>query len=91
MKWYEKFKVGQKVKVIRKVVSWEIDGCTRRWNTAGDMNITIGKVYEIKQIQNGVGFQLRTEKDVGYKCNYWYPIEALQGLAGTQLEFAFMS
>ncbi len=53
------------------------------------MDITIGKVYKIKQIQKYSGFQLWTEKDVKYKCNYWYPVEVLVGVKGEQLTFAF--
>lgn len=90
MQWFEKFKVGQKVRVVKKVISWRVGNHTTKWNLVGDMDITIGKIYEIKQICKTIGFQLKTKKDVKYKCNYWYPVEALQGIAGTQLLFNFM-
>ena len=91
MQWYEKFKVGQEVRVVKKVNSWKLDGCTTKWNTAGDMDVTIGKTYKIKQINKRVGFQLWTARDVRYKCNYWYPLEAIQVPKGVQLLFDFMS
>ena len=89
--WYDKFKVGQEVRVVKKVASWKVGGQTTKWNIAGDMDITIGKIYKIKQIGKRVGFQLWTEKDVKYKCNYWYPVNALQVLVGRQLLFNFMT
>lgn len=93
MEWYEKFKINQEVKVIRKVVSWRYSGCIINWNRAGDMDITIGKFYKIKQIRKRIGFQLWTEKDTKYNHNFWYPLEALQEplLVGEQLLFNFMN
>jgi len=97
MKWYKKFKVGQEVKVVRKINVWQFDnhrtgflmGRGASWAT--EMDMTIGKIFKIVNIDTDVGYRLETRKvnSIGY--NYWYPVEALQALAGKQLEFGFMN
>jgi len=88
VEWYNKFKVGQRVKVVKKVSSWRYGGGFRvGWNT--DMNKTIGKIYKIKSIDKNVGYELRTKKDTYHKHNYWYPVESLVCI-GEQLLFNFM-
>ncbi len=91
MKWYKKFKVGQRVRVVKKVDFWKVGGETTRWNSEGDMDRTIGKVYIIKGIRRHTGFQLQTREDVKHKCNYWYPVESLTYGGCAQLLFDFMS
>ena len=97
MKWYEKFKVGQEVRVVRKTAKWRFDnweGCGlsgRGAEWTGDMDKTIGKVYEIIEINTDVGYKLATMKDTHYEYNYFYPIESLACIVGRQLEFAFMN
>jgi len=81
MKWHEKFKVGQKVKVIRKIKYW--NGVS--WNS-GQMDNTIGKVYTIVQVDEKYGYQLQTHNIYGY----WYPLESLSYVKGEQLLFSFM-
>ena len=98
MKWYEKFKVGQKVRVVKKVTSWRLDnyngdGHTGRGATwVSDMDKTIGKVSTIIFIDTDVGYRLETRKDTHYKYNYWYPVESLEevNVKGRQLLFSFM-
>jgi len=87
MKWYEKFKVGQEVRVTKKVAAWRFPndgGCS--W--ARDMDKTVGKTYKIIKINRSVGYLLDTYDNVGY--DYWYPAESLQLLVGVQLLFSFM-
>jgi len=87
MKWYDKFKVGQEVRVVKKVLVWRFPnkgGCS--W--APDMDRSIGKTYQIIVIDKSVGYQLDTENEFGY--NYWYPIESFSKPKGVQLLFSFM-
>jgi len=87
MKWYEKFKVGQEVKVTKKVIVWRFPndgGCS--W--ARGMDETVGKIYKIVDIDVHIGYRLDTDSKVEY--DYWYPVESLQGMAGIQLLFNFM-
>ena len=94
MKWYEKFKVGQKVKVVRKVDVWSFNERGGASWVSG-MDNTIGKLYEIVQINKDVGYQLLTDETAGdtfyyYPMNYWYPLESLGHIKGEQLLFSFM-
>lgn len=100
MKWYEKFKVGQEVKVVKKIASWTfVNGGGTSW-TSPEMDKTIGKTYKIKTVKKTVGYQLLTEKDFPYEhddmggeigFNYWYPVESLACVKGEQLLFNFMN
>jgi len=88
MQWYDKFKVGQEVKVVKKVTVWRFPNAGEcSW--ARDMDSTIGKTYKIIVIDKSVGYQLDTEGELGY--NYWYPVESLVDIKGRQLLFDFMS
>jgi len=93
MKWYEKFKVGQKVKVVRKIVEWTFpngSGCS--WFSE-DMDGTIGKLYKIIEVSKNIGYRLHIQipfNGVGESYDYWYPVESLAGIKGEQLTFAFM-
>ena len=98
MKWYDKFKVGQEVRVVEAITSWRFDN----WNGDGytgrgavwtpDMDKTIGKVFTIIFIDSDIGYKLETRKDTYYKYNYWYPAESLEeiNVKGRQLLFDFM-
>lgn len=97
MKWYEIFKVGQEVRVVKKVISWQFDsfdggdgytGMGASW--VSDMDITIGKVFEVVEIDPDIGYRLNTEIINFYKQNFWYPVQSLQSLVGKQLLFDFM-
>lgn len=46
MKWYDKFKVGQKVRVVKKIQEWDYDDMGASWNDGG-MDKTMSKVYKI--------------------------------------------
>lgn len=87
MKWYERFSVGQKVRVRRKTLTWNY-GFPTSWNTYGYMDKTIGREYVILRIDKDIGFLLGTNKDV--ERNYWYPLESLTYNKGQQLLFDFM-
>jgi hypothetical protein len=99
MEWFNKFQVGEKVKVVKKVTSWQFDsyngdGLTGRgasWSE--DMNKTIGKVFTIISIDTNIGYRLETDKSTQYKYNYWYPVESLEekNVKGRQLLFKFMN
>lgn len=95
MKWYEKFKVGQRVRVVKKVVRWRYDnysgdGYTGRGASwVVDMDGSIGKVYKIIDIDSDVGYLLEPDKRAFNQGGYWYPVEALRGLVGEQLTFSF--
>ena len=95
MQWYEKFKVGQQVKVVKRVGCWVFPrphggGC----NWTSDMDETVGKVYKIVEIDKFVGYRLDTQiSDIYYpddaeKYDYYYPVESLAGVGG-QLVFSF--
>lgn len=92
MEWHKKFKVGQEVKVTKKIQSWD-DGI---FGTSWDdryMDKTIGRVYKIKKISPILGYQLLTENDFPLDSfNYWYPVESLEAVItkGQQLTFDFM-
>jgi hypothetical protein len=97
MEWFEKFKVGQEVRVVKKVPCWVLpdDGGTN-WNNEY-MDKTIGSVYKIIRIDDFVGYLLFTQISVvseGYTClfDYWYPVESLESVnvKGQQLVFNFM-
>ena len=91
MKWYEKFKVGQKVRVIKKVLVWRLPGGGGSgWNSCY-MDKTIGNVYEIRKIDKHTGYQLWPEGKAG--MGYWYPVESLapERVKGQQLLFNFMT
>lgn len=90
MKWYHKFKVGQEVRVIKKISAWRAydGGYKIGWST--DMDKTIGKFYKIKSVDRFVGYELWTKGDTYYKYNYWYPMESLSYVKGRQLLFDFM-
>lgn len=99
MRWYDKFKVGQRVKVVKKIGSWRFagfcngNGFTDRGATwVWDMDKTIGGVFEIVKIDSNVGYRLGTKESVGYDYNYWYPVESLEAenVKGQQLLFNFM-
>ena len=84
MKWYEKFKVGQEVKVTRKTGNWNY-GESASW--VYQMDTTVGKVYKIERIDKYFGCRLASTD--GPFSGYWYPIEALQIITGQQLLFEF--
>ncbi len=92
MEWFEKFKVGQKVKVVKGVKFWYFkeSSCPTGATWDIDMDITIGKVFEIICIDKNIGYRLKTDKITHCKYNYWYPMESLRILAGRQLLFDFM-
>ena len=89
MEWHEKFKVGERVKVVKKVSRWKY-GNSVTWNLEGDMDSTVGKIYKIVQINRDIGYQLLTKYDTYHKQDYWYPVESLRTLVGQQLLFSFM-
>ena len=92
MQWYEKFKVGQQVKVVKKIVMWKFDDGGRGCSWTVNMDETVGKVYEIIVIDKDVGYQLNTQlsdRYNDYKYDYYYPVESLAGVGG-QLLFSFM-
>lgn len=97
MKWYEQFKVGQEVKVIKKVLCWKLsDGGGCSWNEHF-MDETIGKVYKIIEIKKYVGYKLSTQINRNkfgdrHNMDFWYPVEALVlfKVKGQQLLFNFM-
>ena len=82
MKWYEKFKVGQEVRVVRKIIKW----MGASW--VEEMDKTINRVYKIKDGDGDIGYLLDTTNDI--RRNYWYPSESLACVVGRQLEFSFM-
>lgn len=87
MWWYEKFKVGQKVKVVKKVATWRYgSNYGISWNNFL-MDKTIGKVYKISEINKDVGYRLRTSVIDG--SDYYYPVESLAYVKGEQLVFDF--
>ncbi len=92
MKRYEKFKVGQKVRVVEKVQRWRFNGGGGA-DWAYQMDKTIGKVFEIIEIDKYIGYRLETRDFNNYDFNYWYSVESLQKsvLVGEQLLFSFMS
>lgn len=82
MEQHEKFKVGQDVRVVRKVKSWP--GAS--W--VSGMDKTINKIYKIKQTDGYIGCLLDTVNDAGR--SYWYSPESLACEVGKQLLFDFM-
>lgn len=89
MKWYEKFRVGQRVRVVKKVMNWDYD-LPMSWNSEGIMDKTVGRVYKILTVDRVLGYALDTRNDVGGM--YWYPVESLEeeNVKGRQLLFNFM-
>lgn len=94
----DKFKVGQRVRVIKKVSSWSYYGIQCSWDEGMDM--TIGKVYTViaaiagkDGIECNSEYRLNTsETDVNSDWDYFYPEESLEaGIEiGQQLLFSFM-
>lgn len=89
------FKIGDKVRVCKKVEHWSFPkggGCI--WSSEL-MDETIGKVYIIIDIDKAIGYQLDTNISPDYwmgdVIDCWYPVEAicLAKKLG-QLEFPFM-
>lgn len=99
MKWFERFKAGQEVRVVKAITSWRFDNfngdsLTGRGATwVSDMDKTIGKVFTIIFIDSDIGYRLETREYTHYKYNYWYPAESLEeiNVKGRQLMFNFMS
>ena len=93
MNWCEKYKVGQKVKVVKKVKSWggPMYSYGAHWPQA--MNETIGNVYEIVEIDKKTGIRLLTKSESlnSLRYNYWYPVESLADVKvkGEQLYFDY--
>lgn len=79
-----KYKIGDRVRVVRKVLREEF-----YWNPR--MNDTVGKVYTILYISYKGWYQLKTET-VRQSHNFFYLPESLEPIAaiGQQLEFDFM-
>lgn len=77
------FKVGDKVKVIRRSIPGEIF-----WNPL--MNKAIGKIYTVLGISNLGNLRLDTELDTRY--NYLYPPLSVEKVVikNQQLLFSFM-
>lgn len=82
MQWYEKFKVGQKVNVVKRIDSWLGASWVKK------MDGTINKTYEILDIDEYIGYLLSTTNDVGR--TFWYSVESLAYVKGQQLLFDFM-
>ena len=59
MKWCEKFRVGQKVKVVKKITSWQFENYDsyrgRGADWADDRDKTIGKVVRVVRIDSDIG------------------------------------
>ena len=93
--WIPKYKVGQEVRVVKKIDTWHYNGHGMGWNTNGQMDGTIGKVYTIMEIDKGCGYKLNTQVIIEYshmKWDFWYPDEALKlkTVKGEQYLFDFM-
>ncbi len=95
MEWYEKFRVGQEVKVVKCVQEWNY-GMLTYWNNKY-MDGTVGKIYTIQEIRKNTGFNLNTR--ISFERNgqnsfwdYFYPAESLESVKvkGQQLMFSFM-
>ncbi len=78
------FKVGDKVRVIRKSIAGEIF-----WNSL--MNKAIGKTYTVLEISHRGNLRLDTELDTSY--NYLYPPLGVDKIStkNQQLLFDFMN
>ncbi len=78
-----RFKVGDRVKVIKKFSLGRF-----RWQPS--MDRTIGKVYTILYISKLKTYYLDVSKDIG--MNWYYIFESLEPemVIGQQLEFEFM-
>lgn len=84
--WYDKFKVGQRVRVVKKVKRWDY-GIRTGWTD--NMDKTLNKIYEIIDIVPPCGYLLKT--NIGaWGDDYYYPVESLRSVAGEQLVFSFM-
>jgi hypothetical protein len=72
-----KFKVGDIVVVSRKIVwtgaSW--------WDV---MDRTIGKQFEIIEVNRYCGYLLKT--DIQEEGNYWYSVDSLENLRNEKLK-----
>lgn len=82
-----KFKVGDKVKVVRKSIRGQ--GQEVYWNHF--MDKAIGKVYTVLEISGGGNLRLNTESDTFY--NYLYPPKGVEKviIKNQQLLFSFMN
>lgn len=84
MKWSNKFKVGQEVKVVKKIASWDYAQGYGRTDWVDDMSQTINKIYKIIEINERIGYKLHTQlKTRSFSFpntlyDYWYPVESLQ-------------
>lgn len=94
MEWYEEFKIGQEVRVVKKVECWKYCGGSTDWNSQF-MDGTLGKVYKIIEIEETAGYKLHTQIPTPYDrylYDYYYPVESLTcvNVKGQQLLFSFM-
>ena len=78
-----KFKIGDKVKVVRRSIVDEV-----YWNC--HMNKAIGKVYTVLEISHRGNVRLNTKSDTGW--NYLYPLKGVEKviIKNQQLLFSFM-
>ena len=85
----KKFKVGQRVRVIKKVQSWNSSHGV--WCNC--MDWSLGKVYTVLEVTN-IDYLLDTAYDLNNYLvyNYFYPEESLEAEIeiGQQLLFPFM-
>lgn len=93
--WTPKYKVGQEVRVVKKIDTWHYNGHGMGWNKSGTMKGTIGNVYTIIDIEKGCGYQLNTQVGMelgSMKWDFWYPDESLKlkSVKGEQYLFDFM-
>ena len=90
----DKFKIGQRVKVIKRIYRWSYNNQETPWDDI--MDNTIGKVYPVIEIHDGstpnscVGYRLDTSYDIDWAA--YYPEESLKAeiVVGEQLLFSFM-
>lgn len=92
------FKVGDRVKVIKRVGSWSYGGISTAWDST--MDKSIGKVYTIvdiaieEYIEACSGYRLNTAGTQDGRKDGWnafYPEESLEHYPKLgQLQFSFM-
>ena len=92
-----KYKIGQKVKVVKQISWWNYGRYTVGW--IPPMDRTLNKTYEIIEIDKTCyGYRLNTRinvvKSIDWDAsteNFWYPEESLKPInTRKQLLFKFM-
>ncbi len=90
----DKFKIGQRVRVVKRVNGWSYYGKHTPWDDKMDgligLEFTIIYISKVDDFGGCSGYRLNTQEKIEWDC--WCPEESLKAeiVVGEQLQFDFM-